>query len=168
MSAARAAARGRTPPPRRRPLRRRDALHTHSLRFGPNMTPMVDVVMVILIFFMAATTFAGDEFFLSAGLVRQTPASTQPRADDPFALPPVRLTIALSAADGRTMATGIGLERATPAELAAALAAFTEGTATDRIVLIISAEPNVPYADVVQMHDAATRLGIEKVALQAE
>ena len=32
--------------------RGRTALRQWELRFGPNMTPMVDVVMVILIFFM--------------------------------------------------------------------------------------------------------------------
>lgn len=134
------------------------------------MTPMVDIVMVILIFFMAATTFAGDEFFLRAGLVRDVPAdAAEPAdADDPFALPPVRLTVALSVSrEGHTVATGVGLEGAAMNPLVAALAAFAEGTATDRIVLIITAEADVPYRDVVRVHDAATRLGIEKVALEA-
>lgn len=156
---------------RRRGLRRRDALHTYSLRFGPNMTPMVDIVMVILIFFMAATTFAGDEFFLRAGVVKETPAaSARPSGEDPFALPPVRLTIELSAeGDGaRTVATGVGLERVGVQELTEALKAFAQGTAVDRIVIIISAEPRVPYRDVVRVHDAATRLGIEKVAVRGE
>lgn len=153
----------------RRALRRRDALHGYSLRFGPNMTPMVDIVMVILIFFMAATTFAGDEFFLRAGLVRDIPAERADPGGDPFSLPPVRLTISLSVTEqGQTVATGVGLERAALGSLVAALASFTEGTATDRIVLIINADARVPYQDVVRMHDSATRLGIEKVALRAE
>lgn len=133
------------------------------------MTPMVDIVMVILIFFMAATTFAGDEFFLGAGLVRDIPAERAEPGGDPFALPPVRLTVALSVTEqGRTIATGVGVERSALDALEAALASFTEGTATDRIVLVITAEANVPYRDVVRVHDAATRLGIEKVALRAE
>ena len=45
-----------------RSFRRRSALYTWQLQFGPNMTPMVDVVMVILIFFMASATFAGAEW----------------------------------------------------------------------------------------------------------
>ena len=43
---------------------------TTPLHFGPNMTPMVDVVMVILIFFMASAAFMGDEWFLHGDPVR--------------------------------------------------------------------------------------------------
>ena len=47
------------PTTRSRPLRQRNIFENRG-RFGPNMTPMVDVVLVILIFFMAATTIAGQ------------------------------------------------------------------------------------------------------------
>jgi biopolymer transport protein ExbD len=36
---------------------------------GPNMTPMVDIVMCILIFFMLSMTFAGAELFLTSNMV---------------------------------------------------------------------------------------------------
>src|ERR1700753_544627 len=40
---------------------------------GPNMTPLVDVVMVILIFLMLAGTFTGSEWYLVSNLpLRQT------------------------------------------------------------------------------------------------
>lgn len=40
---------------------------------GPNMTPLVDVVMVILIFLMLAGTFTGTEWYLVSNLpLRQT------------------------------------------------------------------------------------------------
>ena len=35
---------------------------------GPNMTPLVDVVMVILIFLMLAGTFGANEHFLTSNL----------------------------------------------------------------------------------------------------
>src|SRR5881392_3821299 len=35
---------------------------------GPNMTPMVDIVMVILIFLMLAGSFVGSEHFLVSNL----------------------------------------------------------------------------------------------------
>src|SRR5437870_4869845 len=35
---------------------------------GPNMTPLVDVVMVILIFMMLAGTFGGTDWFLTSNL----------------------------------------------------------------------------------------------------
>ncbi|MEZ6319152.1 MAG: biopolymer transporter ExbD [Phycisphaerales bacterium] len=49
-----------------KPFRERGALAVHELHFGPNMTPMVDVVMVILIFFMASTALLGPEWFIRA------------------------------------------------------------------------------------------------------
>ena len=49
-------------------FRRRAALDVWSMNFGPSMTPMVDVVLVILIFFMASASFVGPEWFLRAAL----------------------------------------------------------------------------------------------------
>src|SRR5256885_8124330 len=75
----------------KRPFRRRSALHAWELNYGPNMTPMVDVVMVILIFFMASASFAGSEWFLKTAIPKQGTAEA-PKADkpDPFKLPPAR------------------------------------------------------------------------------
>src|SRR4051794_22657744 len=46
-------------------IRRRGPLRKMG-HIGPNMTPMVDVVLCILIFFMLGTTFAGSELFLTS------------------------------------------------------------------------------------------------------
>jgi biopolymer transport protein ExbD len=134
------------------------------------MTPMVDIVMVILIFFMAATTFAGDEWFLRAGLLRDAPAAPAAApAGDPFTLPPVRLTIMLEVDDaGETIGSGVGTERVALEQLLGALAAFCDGAATGQIVLIIAADPAAPYRDVVRVHDAATALGITRIAMQTD
>src|SRR5215813_7077601 len=51
-------------------FRRRNAQALYDQHYGPNMTPMVDVVMVILIFFMASTAFLGPEWFLKTHLPR--------------------------------------------------------------------------------------------------
>ena len=37
-----------------------------TVNVGPNMTPMVDVVMCILIFFMLGTSLASPELFLKS------------------------------------------------------------------------------------------------------
>jgi len=44
------------------------------------MTPMVDVVMVILIFFMASAAFLGAEWFLKAAIPSKRGAARTPQA----------------------------------------------------------------------------------------
>ena len=89
---------------RSRPLRQRNIFGGKG-RFGPNMTPMVDVVLVILIFFMAATTIVGQEWFLSADLPEQ-----QRDADVSAGslLPTPMLDVELFLRDGVVLARGMG------------------------------------------------------------
>lgn len=131
--------------------------------FGPNMTPMVDIVLVILVFFMAATAFIGEEWFLRSAIEakQEHPAA----ATDAFELPPVRLEIVLDRGAVETLATGLGVERAPLATLPGRLAAFTRGTAVDQIEVMIRPAPEVPYEDVVRVHEACAAVGIEKIAL---
>lgn len=149
------------------PFRNRSALHTWELNYGPNMTPMVDVVMVILIFFMSAATFAGSEWFLKTALPRPG-VSEKPRegAGDPFKLPPARFEITLRRdGEGHTVAVGQGFEMTPVAELPSRLAELARGVGAEDLVLVIRSEADVPYGDVIRAHDAATAAGIGKVGL---
>jgi biopolymer transport protein ExbD len=148
-------------------FRRRDARHTHDLHFGPNMTPMVDVVMVILIFFMASATFAGAEWFLKAGIPKEggTESSKQPEGSDPLALPPARFEVTLVVEGGKTIARGQGVGESDMASLPARLIDLAKGVTTEDVVLIIRPEAGVPYADVIRAHDAAAQAGIKKVGV---
>jgi biopolymer transport protein ExbD len=131
------------------------------------MTPMVDVVMVILIFFMASATFAGSEWFLRTAIPRQGPAES-PKADagDPFKLPPARFELTLaSGADGRTVVSGPGFEGLAITDLPARLKDLAAGVSAEDLVLVIRPEPGVPYGDVIRAHDAAAAAGIAKVGL---
>lgn len=153
-------------------FRRRGALHTWSLHFGPNMTPMVDVVMVILVFFMASAAFLGPEWFLrallpkpAAGASGHSPPSPPP-PPDPMALRPVRQVITLRVGEGgRTVADGLGNTGQTIPEIVAAVAAFAEGAAKDEIEILIRPEGGVPYADVVRVHEGCERAGIGRVGV---
>lgn len=161
-----------------RPYRRRGALHQWELHFGPNMTPMVDVVMVILIFFMASTAFLGPEWFLRAHVPPEEPAAGGQVSDPVFELPEVRLHVRLGVVDGVTYADGFGRE-GLALEAFEALAAEVAGdivpperpgrdlgdTAGEPVVVIEPAE-DVPYNDVVRAHDACTRAGFRRVALR--
>lgn len=150
-----------------RSLRRRDAMHLHGLCYGPNTTPMVDVVMVILIFYMSVASFAGTEWFLRSGLPRPGagPGGSQTQAD-PFDLGAARFEITLGrGADGRTTVRGQGFEGLSIDELPGRLRSLAAGTGQEDLVLVIRAESGVPYGDVIRAHDAAAAAGITKVGL---
>ena len=147
----------------RRPLQRRDMDHSASLAQGPNMTPMVDVVIVILIFFMSATTFMGPEWFMDVAVPAQTPSTGE--EGDPFAMPAPTLRVHLEASSGSTLATGLGREDMTLDELAAALNAVGANIESDDAFVLIVPQPNVAYRDVVQVRDLCERAGLREVAL---
>lgn len=161
-----------------RPFRNRAALHQWELHFGPNMTPMVDVVMVILIFFMASTAFLGPEWFLKAHVTPEEAAGAGHIPDTRFELPEVRLNVRLGVVDGQTRADAFGREGLTIDELeplALEVAADIvppqrEGRDPENVtgepLVIIAPGQDVPYNDVVRAHDACTRAGFRRVALQ--
>ena len=149
----------------RRASERGLALKQWEMHFGPNMTPMVDVVMVILIFFMAGTALIAPEMFLSAGLPSE-PGETDapgPVVNDPFELPPAQFTLRIHRASGRTVIDGLGFTSGSLDELQARLGDISSG-ASDFAVLIQPAL-DVPFADVVAIHDRIIAAGISRVGL---
>lgn len=151
-------------------FRRRDALHQHTQHYGPNMTPMVDVVMVILIFYMSVASFAGQEWFLRTALPKPATMTgiggeQPPPEADPFALGAARFEITLFVSERRTLVRGQGFDNVPIGELAASLRRLALGTSEADIVLIIRSEPGVPYGDVIRAHDAAAAANITQVGL---
>jgi biopolymer transport protein ExbD len=151
-------------------LRRRDALHQRSLHYGPNMTPMVDVVMVILIFYMSAASFVGSEWFLRTALPKPGaaagPSASDANKDNPFDLGAARFEITLSPGPGgATIVRGRGFEGVSLVDLPARLKELSQGTDEKDVVLIIRSEPDVPYGDVIKAHDAASAAGITQIGL---
>jgi biopolymer transport protein ExbD len=134
------------------------------------MTPMVDVVLVILIFFMAAMGLAVSERFLRSGLpspdrsgdAGRTPS---PQITDASILPPSRALLRLVREGRRTLVTGMGMERAGLGDVSARLQDFAAAGAGESIIVIVSPEGNVPYQDVVIVHDACAKAGIPNVRL---
>ena len=149
----------------KKPFRNRSALHTWELSYGPNMTPMVDIVMVILVFFMSAATFAGSEWFLRTALPREGVERPAEREGDPFRLPPAKFEITLRRGEVGVVAVGRGFEATPIAGLAPKLAELARGVGADDLVLVIRSEADVPYGDVIRAHDAAAAAGIGKVGL---
>ncbi|MBL0922656.1 MAG: biopolymer transporter ExbD [Phycisphaerales bacterium] len=149
---------------RRTRLRSRRRAH-----HGPNMTPMVDVVLVILIFFMAATGLAVSERFLRTGLPRDPGQSASgdtpaPSAESPT-LPPSRALLRITREGRRTLVTGLGMDRVGLGDISRRLQDFADADASDSIIVVVAPDGDVPYQDVVILHDACAKAGIANVRL---
>ncbi len=121
----------------------------------PNMTPMVDVTLVILIFFMASATITGPEWFLRAGLPEPAP----PTPPAPLALPSPILRAEVFIRDGVTLVRGIGPER--PLDDAIASIGAMDPSVAKGLVVEIEPADTAPYAEVVRLHAALVAAGAE-------
>jgi biopolymer transport protein ExbD len=141
--------------------RKRNAQALYESHYGPNMTPMVDVVMVILIFFMASTAFLGPEWFLKTHLPR---AGAAPPANQPE---PTRLHVVLTTGpENRTVAAMDLLGGLTLDQLDAMIADRAKSASAENVVVLIAPGATVPYDDVVRVHEMCARAGVTKVGLE--
>ncbi len=161
-------------------LRRRLSLaQARDLHHAPNMTPMVDVVMVILVFFMASSAVLGPEWFIKSALpVRSAAAGAANET--------LRLEFTLRSAPGdstspddgvdpnragqarggtRTLVTGEALDGAPLAALAARLEQLVKDNTGREVAVLLKPDARVPMQDLVFAHDACNRLGIAKVGM---
>ncbi len=66
---------------------------------GPNMTPLVDVVMVILIFLMLAGKFGGQEHFLASNIPLTKGGVGDPNAGSVSIDEPIKITVDTATGD---------------------------------------------------------------------
>ena len=120
-----------------------------------NLTPLIDVVFLLLIFFMVSTTFDRQ-----AELSIELP---QARADaTPPAVEPIDVSID---AQGRFFVGGQLLGNAQLATLKQAMSDAGVGQETPSVV--IHADANTPHRAVVTVMDAARQLGWVKLRFTA-
>ncbi|WP_394065793.1 ExbD/TolR family protein [Alcaligenes sp. WGS1538] len=113
-----------------------------------NLVPLIDVLLVVLIFLAASSTFVRH---------RQLDVSLpQAQAQAPR---PAELLLAISQ-DGRYALNGDWLEADSPAPLSRALAAAPRDA---RDSLLILADGQAPHAAVVQAMEAARQAGIVRI-----
>lgn len=138
---------------------------------GPNMTPLVDIVMVILIFLMLAGSFAGKEWYLVSDLpLRETGggnAAPPPGGFPQFELLEIRVDQSVTR-DGFVARAG-QVQTSDPKVLSAALTKLNEqyrnsGSGPEKIQVVISPGRSVKYDDLVAVYQAAldakfTRVG---------
>ncbi|HZW07080.1 MAG TPA: biopolymer transporter ExbD [Phycisphaerales bacterium] len=164
-------------------FRRRRALDVASLHFGPNMTPMVDVVMVILVFFMVSAAFLGPEWLLGSLVPRPAPTAGAgstakgpgqgPKDSDPLATAPVRFTIDLKKApsppgepaptSAQALATGAGLTDAPIEQVVEALKTKVGDRSLSTVEVLIRPGDGVPWGAVVRTHELCTKAGFVRV-----
>ncbi len=137
---------------------------------------MVDVVLVILVFFMATASVAGPEWFLGAAIPSWAPSTASAgdaasgAADDtPRAiLPEARLEVRLVRAGGQTLATGLGVSGVGLDRLAEAATALGQRVDIGDAIVVVIPSGDVPYDDVVRVHDACLGAGLSRVAIIGE
>ncbi len=141
------------------PFRKRNALAVHEMHYGPNMTPMVDVVMVILIFFMSSTAILGPEWFLRSTLptvkANATAANQETR----------RVNIRMLVTPNGTRLEVDDREDIPIDGLAAVLRTFLDGRSPETLIVPIQPDPGTPYDDVVRVHEICERLQLKKYGL---
>ena len=157
-------------------LRRRLSLaRARDLHHAPNMTPMVDVVMVILVFFMASSAVLGPEWFIKSALpVRSAAAGAAAevlrleftlRSAPGASAAPTTPAAPVTPTQSRTLVSGESLDGAPLAALAARLEQLAKDNAGREIAVLLKPDPRVPMQDLVFAHDVCNRLGIAKVGM---
>lgn len=121
-----------------------------------NFIPLIDVLLVILIFLVATTTFKYENAFQIS--LPQADISTQPIAA-------IELFISK---EGQVQIGSTQLDIVTPDSLAQALRALTDQQGRD--MLLIRADAQAAHQWVIMAMQAAKRAGIERVsfAVQAD
>lgn len=118
-----------------------------------NLTPLIDVVFLLLIFFMVSTTFT-KETHLKLDL---------PEAEGQPAPEPADKLEVLITAEGGYAVNGETLVNSQMKTLLAAIEA--KGQGNKDLPFVITADASVPYEKVVQVMDAAGRLGYSKLSM---
>jgi biopolymer transport protein ExbD len=134
---------------------------------GPNMTPLVDVVMVILIFLMLCGSFGGMEHFLATSLPAigpgQGPAS-------PFGVTQVDIRVDHDPVNANAWKARFGdAVTGSPERLKTALAVKfntfkANGTTGDQLQVVIHPDRFVKWNTLIAIYQAAMEAGYTKIS----
>jgi biopolymer transport protein ExbD len=147
------------------------AIHYDS---GPNMTPLVDVVMVILIFLMLTGSFGAAAHFMPSSMPIKQSGKGQ---IDPNKIPKVpdpQLEIFVSSLSEDTFRARIGSgENFTDgASLSRALEAKRQqheatGSTADKMQIVISPRLSTKYKHIIEVYQAAMEAKWPKIGFQS-
>ena len=147
-----------------------------------NMTPMIDVVFQLLVFFIATTHYASDERVIAMDLSRRIAVTAPSGASTEVAAPPLKPldpfamndeALHLSVGIDGVIVAGAPLRRTfTPAELRATLASELRGSAHPNgmfqpgFPVVIAPADNAPWEIAVEVLDAAVAAGFRNVGFE--
>ena len=118
-----------------------------------NITPLIDIVFLLLIFFMVSTTFQKE-----SQLNVQLPEATEQAPAQPTE--PVEIVIS---ADGQY---AIGGRKLSDNSLGTVIEALRQASEGDRDrPLVVRADARTPHQAVVRAMDAAARLGLQRLSI---
>lgn len=143
----------------------------HKFESGPNMTPLVDVVMVILIFLMLVGTFSSGEWYLqqhTALVEAATTATNKPPPPDFMPDEPIVIRVSEQSAD-RFLAQA---DRISTSDKQALIDALTKlridlqaiGKPLDKLAVVIQPKPDVRHKHYMAVYEAALSAGFTKVS----
>jgi biopolymer transport protein ExbD len=118
---------------------------------APNLAPMIDVILVLTIFFMCATKFSGDERQFELDL---------PEVGGAAVVDAARPEVVEVGADG---ALRLGPDEVSLAELGTRLAA-ARGVQPD-VGVMIRGEQAVPHGRMAEIYEACRAAGVRRVAI---
>ena len=121
-----------------------------------NLTPLIDVVFLLLIFFMVSTTFT-RETHLSIDLPEAGSAA------DPVADQTLEVSITR---EGNYTINGVSLLNNSAAALKAAIEESSEGDSS--VPMVITADSATPHQAVVTALDIAGKLGFSQLRITTE
>lgn len=123
---------------------------------GVNLTPLIDVVFLLLIFFMVSTTFINENH-----LTLELPEADGELRPDTAE----RIEVTINA-DGTY---GVNGESLVNSRLSTLMAAIDEqGQGNTKLPFIVTADAKVPYEAVVTVMDAAGRMGYSNLSMTTQ
>jgi len=137
---------------------------------GPNMTPLVDVVMCILIFLMMVGTFSAAEHYMLQRATQLAAATSESSTPPPSDFKPddtTDINVDMPAPD-RFVARVGNIRTSDPAELSAALRKmFTDlqgtGQKKEDLKIVIRPRGDVKFRHCMAVYEAASSAGFESI-----
>lgn len=124
-----------------------------------NLTPLIDVVFLMLIFFMVSTTFDRE-----ARIKVQLPEASASKEEQKSKIVPIKVTVD---AKGRYYVNDQELVNTEFSTLKRTLEKATRGV-TVAPPVIITADASTPHQSVMTVMDAASQLGLNNMTFSAK
>ncbi len=151
---------------------RNDSASHRPLHLAPNLTPLVDVVIVVLIFMMLAGSFGGATHFLQSSF--SPPARDSKIRSAGGRLPTQALTLDLFIADGSDgvgfTVQGVGVDRTSDIRLltdclrSKADGFSAGGMAPGDVEVVLHPHRNVRFGHLTAVYEAAARARFSRIA----